>query len=138
MLGKECRGIGAHRPSSVDTISSAEIDVWPNVASSPSDTCWRARHHRRRPIFPWVTKPRGMTKKFPLGTKPWGRKKSLTCWRAQKHRRHPSFRWGKKTKEQPRRLYVQIGRASYKADERQGLYTLLPAQGRRADVSGLY
>ena len=55
------------------TVSSEAIDVWPNVASSsPSDTCWRARHHQRRPSFPWATKPRGTQK--PRGNQLQGKK----------------------------------------------------------------
>ena len=77
MPGEECRGLAQHRPpSSVVLHCRRQSDVWPNVSLPPSDTRWRARH-RRRPRFPWGTKPRGTTKRFPWGTKPPGRKEYL-------------------------------------------------------------
>ena len=58
--GEECRGLGTASAFVGYTVFFVAIDVWPTVASSlPSNTRWRARHHWRRPRFPWGTKPQG-------------------------------------------------------------------------------
>ena len=93
---KSVDALAQHRTSSVVLYRRRQLDLWPNVALPPSDTRWRAWHHRSRPSFPLGTKPRGTMKSFPWGTKPWGRKKTFTRWRARQHRRRPSFPWGTK------------------------------------------